>query len=156
MFGPTLAVVALALPLTVIGSPPDAVFGTFSRNLAGASSFVQTGSNVAVYGLYAGLKRNTSYFTVVYGNGNCDPAQAFPVGPFVTDKLGRAALAASVALPAVVDLGLTGSVSVRRGDTNADLDGDGLTGPTDVVAVPGTPSIGLVECDRSPRAYNGS
>lgn len=44
----------------------------------------------------------------------------------------------------------TMSVSVRMADTAADLDQDGRTGPTDVVAVAGQPAIGLVDCDTTP------
>ena len=148
------AVLTLASPLTVIGTPADLAIGTFHRNLYGTSVFVAAGSSVNVYGTYAGLKRNSAYFTVMYGNKICAPAQAFPVGPFITDANGFATLAANVTLPAAVDVGAPGSVSVRRGDDATDQDGDGKTGPSDVVAVPGKPGIGLVECDSNPRVLN--
>lgn len=79
----------------------------------------------------------------------------------MTNSRGRARLAASVPRPAGVDFGATGSVSVRIADTDrrgnpTDQDKDGLTGPTDVVAVPGKPRIGLVECDRRPLRFTVS
>lgn len=139
---------------TVIGTPGDVAIGDFYHRLLGTSLISQAGTNAQVYGRYAGLGRNRAYFTVAYGNTNCDPAQAFPIGPFYTDARGRATFAASV--PLAVDLGGTGSVSVRRGDNATDIDGDGLTGPTDVVAVPGQPGIGLIECDSNPAVGNFS
>ena len=140
---------------TVIGTPGSAVAATFQRKLNGRSQFVSTNAGaLEVYGQYAGLPANSPFFTVIYGNGNCDPAQAFPVGPFYTDANGRATFAANVPLPATVNVGQTGSASVRMGDTLMDIDKDGKVGPTDVVAVPGTPSIGLVECDYNPNVAN--
>lgn len=142
---------AAPTPQTTIGTPGAVVVGTFHKKLLGTSAFIVTpdGTTALVYGAYSRLAKNRAYFTVAYGNGVCDPAQAFPVGPFTTDNRGRATLAAAVPLNGV-SLAGSGSVSVRIGDDATDQDGDGKTGPTDVVAVPGMPKIGLVECDRSP------
>ncbi len=138
-------------PLTTVGSPGPVVVGTFHKKLAGTSAFVVTpdATTALVYGAYAKLGRNRAYFTVAYGNAVCDPAQEFPVGPFTTDAKGRGTLAAAVPLNGV-SLAGSGSVSVRIGDDATDQDKDGKTGPTDVVAVPGQPKIGLVECDKHP------
>ncbi len=84
------------------------------------------------------------------GNTVCDPAQAFPLGPFTTDRCGCARFTTTAPAPAAVDVGNAGTVSVRIGDDATDQDGDGFTGPIDVVAVPGQPSIGLVECSTRP------
>ncbi|MDQ6849145.1 MAG: hypothetical protein M3070_04015 [Actinomycetota bacterium] len=121
----------------------------FYRNLLGYSRFSQDGSAITVTGLYRGLRPQHAYFTVVYSNGNCDPAQAFPVGPFYTDGKGRGALNTTVTGAAGLVAG-TMSMSVRRGDNNSDIDHDKLLGPTDVVAVPGKPRIGLIECQGNP------
>lgn len=126
--------------------------GVFYHRLLGISRFRASadGTQVTVHGRYALLAPNSSYFTVIYANAVCDPAQAFPVGPFTTDSrgIGRLDTTVPTKIPGLV--AGTRSVSVRIGDTAADLDGDGKTGPTDVVAVPGQPSIGLVECDSVP------
>jgi hypothetical protein len=121
----------------------------FYRGLLGESTFVQGSGQIAISGRYTHLIPGNSYFTVIYANGNCDPAQAFPVGPFTADANGNAALDTTV--PTAVLVSGTKSMSVRRADTQYDEDGDGKTGPTDVVAVPGQPSIGLVECDATPQ-----
>ena len=147
-----LATAALATAAPAVASAndgPNLALGKFSRNLLGASAFAQSGTNIAVNGAYFFLRPNRSYFTVIYANGNCDPAQAFPVGPFTTDQWGRGVLSTSVTGAASLVAG-TKSVSVRRGDDNTDIDKDGKTGPTDVVAVPGKPGIGLIECDGAP------
>ncbi len=120
----------------------------FYKNLLGYSKFTQSGTSITVDGSYTRLRPNRSYFTVIYGNKNCDPAQAFPVGPFTTDGKGRATLNMTVA--ATVPVSGTQSMSVRRGDNNTDIDNDGKLGPSDVVAVPGSPSVGLIECNRHP------
>lgn len=136
---------------TQIGTPDNVALGTFTRQLTGSSEFVQSGSNIDVYGQYRGLDKSRAFFTVIYANKNCDPAQAFPVGPFTTDSHGRALFAAQVPGNGVQVSG-TMSVSVRYADTDrngnfTDQDGDNKTGPTDVVAVPGSPTIGLRECN---------
>ena len=120
----------------------------FNRNLVGHSDFQQSGSTYHVTGQYAGLVAGNSYFTVIYGNANCDPAQAFPVGPFTAGQLGTSSLDTTVV--SAVPVRGTRSMSVRMADTSADLDGDGKTGPSDVVAVAGQPQIGLIECDTTP------
>lgn len=141
--------------------PTDIAVGNFySRSVVGASVFTAVpNQQVLVYGTYRNLTPGQSYFTVIYGNKVCDPAQAFPVGPFTADANGRGVLFSLVPLPAVVDVGLTGSVSVRFADADAagnptDVDNDGLTGTTDVIAVAGQPSIGLVRCDTRPFVVN--
>ncbi len=151
-----IMVAAVAVPLILAGSTgtanadtPSTARAVFSRNLLGASSFAQSGTSIRVTGLYSGLKPNRAYFTVVYGNGICDPAQAFPVGPFWTNQNGIATLDTTVTAPAGLVSG-TMSMSVRRGDNQTDIDHDGKKGPTDVVAVPGQPSIGLIECNGHP------
>ena len=153
---------ALAAALLAVSgaAPQTAAIGLFSQNLRGVSTFVEEGSTIHLRGAYAGLNPKRSYFSVLYGNGNCDPAQAFPVGPFRVR--GNGAGGADVVAPnpaaagmPLIDVAKTGSISVRIGDTDrkgnpTDQDGDGNYGATDVVAVAGQPSIGLVECDTSP------
>lgn len=124
--------------------------GQFSRHLFGYSKFVQSGTTIRVTGGYFFLTPNKAYFTVIYGNKKCDPAQAFPVGPFTTNQYGFAILDTTVTAPTAGFVAGTMSVSVRRGDNKNDVDGDGITGPSDVIAVPGKPFIGLQECDRAP------
>lgn len=152
-----LAAAALAVPSAAqADGPSDArarpqavAVGVFSANLNGVSVFRQTDTTVKVNGFYFGLPANRSFFTVAYANNVCDPAQAFPVGPFYTNARGFGRLSTSVPAPAGIVAG-TDSISVRRGDDATDIDRDTLVGPTDVVAVPGQPSIGLVECDSGP------
>lgn len=55
---------AALAPLSVIGTPGDAVVGSFSRNLTGQSIFTESGANAQVYGSYRGLNRTRAYFTV--------------------------------------------------------------------------------------------
>lgn len=158
-----ILVAAIAVPLILAGSAspagaaspsstptvPTATAG-FYHNLFGVSRFTQRGSTVRVRGAYAFLKPSSAYFTVVYGNSICDPAQAFPIGPFYTNTQGFGTInqSATTTIPNLV--AGTMSISVRRGDDSTDIDGDGLFGPTDVVAVPGNPSIGLIECNGAP------
>lgn len=152
-----LLVAAVAASLTLLGSMTTArattlvstASATFSANLTGTSQFVQTGTSVTVTGSYSRLKPGHSYFTVVYGNGNCDPAAAFPVGPFVANSFGVATLSTTLTAPAGLVAG-TMSMSVRRGDSQMDRDHDGLLGPSDVVAIPGHPKVGLIECNYHP------
>ncbi len=136
-------------------APTSSSTAVFSQNLLGVSRFTQHGSSVSVKGLYSGLTPGNSYYTVVYGNSNCDPAQAFPVGYFTAGRRGFTgfSMTTTTTIPNLVSG--TMSMSVRMADTAADLDQDGLTGPTDVVAVAGTPSIGLVECNSHPTVTNG-
>lgn len=142
-----LAGTVAAVPATAQATGPDAVkVGAFNRNLIGASVFRQTGTAITVNGAYVRLAPRSSFFTVIYANGNCDPAQAFPVGPFQTNRYGIGTLRMTVSGAAGLVAG-SKSISVRNGDDSTDRDGDGLTGPTDVVAVAGQPSVGLVECD---------
>lgn len=158
-----ILVAAIAAPLILAGSAsPAAADGSssttpvptataiFTHNLLGISHFTQRGATVRVRGAYALLAPVSAYFTVVYGNTVCDPAQAFPIGPFYTNAqgFGRISQSATTTIPGLV--AGTMSISVRRGDDSTDIDGDGLFGPTDVVAVPGTPSIGLIECNSAP------
>jgi len=137
-------------------STPDAAVGVFHTNLLGVSVFTQAGvGQIRVQGSYSRLVPGAPYFTVIYGNTICDPAQAFPVGPFYASSRGTLRVDTTVASPIAPVRG-TGSVSVRHGDTAADLDGDGKVGPTDVVAVAGQPSVGLVECDNAPLGRTGA
>lgn len=150
----TASSVNVSLLATNVGG--DAVLGYFTQNLRGYSLFTQdpTTQTITVKGAYRGLAPNSPYFTVVYGNRNCDPAKAFPIGPFFSNARGRATVNLT-STPAPFDLGSgTMSASVRIGDTAADIDKDGKLGPTDVVAVAGQPSIGLVECNTSPFVRN--
>ena len=128
--------------------------GTFNGNASGNSVFVQSGNTVRLIGVYSDLVPGQAYFSVIYGNGQCDPAQAFPVGPFTANGRGNASANLTATLPANVTVSGTMSISIRRGDVrkgvNTDQDGDGKTGPTDVVAVPGKPGVGLVDCDYAP------
>jgi len=149
---------AFAVPFAASASASAAsgqsvAVGKFNRSLVGASVFRQTGTTVSVNGLYGRLPgrlpANRSFFTVAYANRQCDPAQAFPVGPFTTNRYGVGSLSTTVSGMAGLVAG-TRSVSVRRGDDATDIDQDGLIGPTDVVAVPGQPGIGLIECDANP------
>ena len=151
-----LAALLSLLGLFVVAAPAsaaqgDVAIGTFySRDVVGVSVFKQQATTIQVVGRYAGLRPNHAYFTVIYANNVCDPAQAFPIGPFWTNRYGLGSINQSVANPNGVSVGGTMSVSVRRGDNQSDIDGDGLLGPTDVVAVPGQPSIGLIHCDTAP------
>jgi len=54
-----------------------------------------------------------------------------PIGHRITPQTGDA-----------VDVAATGSIPVRQGHNQTDLRGDGLLGPTDVVAVAGSPKMG--------------
>jgi hypothetical protein len=132
----------------------DVAVGSFhSRDVTGYSVFKQQATTIQVVGKYTGLKPNRPYFTVIYSNNICDPAQAFPIGPFFTDHHGNGWINQSVANPNGISVGGTMSVSVRRGDNQSDIDHDGLLGPTDVVAVPGNPPIGLIHCDGRPTVF---
>lgn len=140
----------LAVTSTLAAAPADsAAIGLF-KNPDGVSVFTEQGDSIRAQGRYSELKPRSPYFTVVYANRTCDPAQAFPVGPFITDRRGRGYLDQTAANPTGVNVGAAQSISIRIGDTAADLDGDKKTGPTDVVAVAGQPSVGLVQCDTSP------
>ncbi len=156
---------AAPTPVSRIGTPGALVVGAFdSTHVGGTSTFLQTPvdgsgrSRVYVTGSYAGLDRFRPYFTSAYGNDDCDPAQAFPVGPFVSDGSGKAILAGGVASDfngTTADIAGARSVSIRIGDQDkdgryTDQDHDGIFGGGDVVAVPGKPRIGLVRCDSSP------
>ena len=145
----TTGALGLATASSASAAQGDLAVGTFTHNVLGYSVFEQPdNASIRTVGQYLFLRPGQSYFTVIYANGNCDPAQAFPVGPFVADKYGRGRI--NVLTPSTVPVGGTGSISVRRGDNASDIDGDGKTGPSDVVAVPGKPYIGLIECDRHP------
>lgn len=150
------AVTTGSAPVTnVVGyfSPSHDSYGRIGVGLSSITAADAT--DLKVVGAYGGLGRSKPFFTVIYGNTNCDPAQAIVFGPFYSDAQGRATVNVTVPVPAAVGtaaaaLAGAGSVSVRIGDTAADIDRDGKTGPTDVVAVPGTPAIGLVECNDQP------
>jgi hypothetical protein len=136
-------------------STPNAAVGVFHTNLIGTSIFTQTSpTTVRLQGSYTHLIPGAPYFSVIYANKNCDPAQAFPIGPFFANAHGNAQVDLTVTGPAPVSG--TMSVSVRHGDDATDQDHDGKLGPTDVVAVPGQPSIGLVECDNAPLVRIGA
>lgn len=143
------ALMLTAAPAMAAPTTTATATAVFSANLTGTSSFSQVGTVVTVAGSYSGLKPGHSYFTVVYGNGNCDPAAAFPVGPFVANAAGAATLSATLTAPAGLVAG-TMSMSVRRGDSQMDRDHDGKLGPSDVVAIPGHPKVGLIECNYHP------
>lgn len=138
---------SFAASLNVSTSTPAAL-ATFNRGLQGASLFTQQSGAINVRGGYRNLLPGQSYFTVIYANNNCDPAQAFPVGPFTADNNGYASLNTTVAT--TVPVSGTMSMSVRRADSSIDEDRDGKAGITDVIAVAGQPAIGLVECNSHP------
>lgn len=134
---------------------PDAAIGVFHTNLIGTSIFTQiSATSIRLQGSYQRLIPGAPYFSVLYGNTTCDPAQAFPVGPFFADRRGQVQVSITVTGTKIV--ATTGSISVRHGDDATDQDKDGKLGPTDVVAVPGQPSIGLVECDNAPLLRTGA
>ena len=132
-----------------------AAIGLFQGKPTGISLFTNDGSNIDLRGVQSNLNNRRSYFSVIYGNGNCDPAQAFPVAIGSPNRQGVVRFSTSAPNPNGIMVGGTGSVSVRIADTDAngnptDQDGDGIKGAGDVVAVPGNPSVGLVQCDQSP------
>ncbi len=121
----------------------------FYRGLLGESTFVQGTGQISVIGRYTHLIPGNSYYTVIYANNDCDPAQALPVGPFTADGAGNSSLTATVAT--AVPVAGTESMSVRRAATQYDVKANGQPYPAGaVVAVPGQPSIGLIECDATP------
>ena len=139
----------------------------YAPSLKGTSHFIEKGKSVTVHVVDFGLTPNRAYFTVLYGNNNCDPAQAFPIGPFMSDAFGRitghltvqdtTGLTGGVVAATGGANGSLGSISTRIGDTDqsgnpTDQDLDGKFGASDVVAVPGMPAIGLVQCDSAPVA----
>ena len=132
-----------------------AAIGLFQGKPTGVSLFTNDGSNIDLRGVQSNLNNRRTYFSVIYGNGNCDPAQAFPISIGSPNRQGVVRFNTSAPNPKAIPVGGIGSVSVRFAATDAqgnptDQDGDGKTGPTDVVAVAGQPSIGLVQCDQSP------
>lgn len=141
--------------------PNASVIGHFkTAKVSGYSHFYTKGSQVRVISNLTNLTPGQGYFTVVYANKNCDPAQAIPTGPVVADASGKATLETTVNGPAAGLKG-AGSVSVRFADdgnvgapAGNDVDGDGIVGPIDVVAVPGQPSVGLLICDSNPSITN--
>jgi hypothetical protein len=102
---------------------------------------------IRVTGDYSGLAPQGYYYVSLNFNANCDPAQQFVVGPFRADRHGKVTYAKTV--PAgTVDVGAATSIALRHAEgTGRDLDGDGLTGKNDVVAVAGSPLLGLADCD---------
>lgn len=152
--------VAFGTPVVAALAPsgattPNAATGVFHTNLLGVSIFTQASpTTIRLQGSYSRLIAGAPYFSVIYGNTNCDPAQAFVIGPFFADRHGRANVDITMAGTNIV--AGTGSISVRHGDDATDQDRDGKTGPTDVVAIPGQPSVGLVECDNAPLIRTGA
>lgn len=150
----TLAAVLAAAP-TASATPPSArtlVIGSFNGPTVSGQSFFRTdgaGQSYVVSYLRK-LTPGSAYFTVAYGNTDCDPAQAAPAGPVFADRSGRATLVTTISTGAA-DIAASGSVSVRMADTAADIDGDGIKGSIDVVAKVGEPEVGLIQCDTSPR-----
>jgi hypothetical protein len=134
---------ALAIP-TASAATRNIALGVFHPEakfltLHGYSYFTESAAGIRVQGKYSGLQNHQPYFTVIYGDNNCDPVSAFPIGPFYSNTAGQAHVDKTFPNPKGIQVSTTGSVSVRHS-----------TPQGKVIAVPGKPSIGLVECDSHP------